>query len=156
MPVPYANASSGLRAREEIGKILQHFGCESVGFMDEFAERAVVLAFVHRGRQVQLRASAKGWASAWLRENPWTHKRRATRAEWDERAIKQGMIAVNSILRDWVKGQITAIETGVLSFDHVFMPHMLMPDGRKLIEHVHERLLPAPAPSDSETPKGEG
>jgi hypothetical protein len=29
-------------------------------------------------------------------------------------ALDQGLIAVNSILRDWVKGQITAIETGIL------------------------------------------
>jgi hypothetical protein len=59
--VPYANASSGAAAREEVTKILRRFGCENVGFMDEFDQQAVLLAFTHRGRQVQLRASAKGW-----------------------------------------------------------------------------------------------
>ena len=62
MAIPYAAASSDMRAREEIKKILTRFGCESIGFMDDMKEHKVLLAFTHRGRQVQLRASAKGWA----------------------------------------------------------------------------------------------
>jgi hypothetical protein len=57
--VPYANATTGTKARAEIVKLLQAFGCESVGFMDDFADHSVLLAFKHRGRQVQLRASAR-------------------------------------------------------------------------------------------------
>jgi hypothetical protein len=70
MGVPYASAKSGLAAREEITKLLSRFGCSSVGFMDDFAEHSVLLAFSHRGRAVQLRASAKGWAQMFLKENP--------------------------------------------------------------------------------------
>lgn len=140
MTLPYANASSGAKAREEITKILQRFGCESVGFMDEFSTRSVLLAFSHRGRNVQLRASAQGWANSYLREYPWTSRRHYSKAQWEEKALQQGMIAVNSILRDWVKGQITAIETGILTFDHVFVPHMLASDGRPAIEHILDKV----------------
>jgi hypothetical protein len=52
-------------------------------------------------------------------------------------------VAVNSILRDWIKGQITAVECGILSFESVFMPYMLTSDGRPVIERVQE-LLPRP------------
>lgn len=138
--LPYQNASSGLKAREETTRILQRFGCEKVGFMDEFAGSAVILAFVHRGRNVQLRASAQGWANAFLKEQPWTSRRHSTRAAWESRALDQGMIAVNSILRDWVKGQITAIDTGILTFDHVFVSHMLTSDGRPALEAMRENL----------------
>lgn len=140
MNLPYSNATSGAKARAEVVKILQRFGCESVGFMDEFTTKSILLAFVYRGRNVQLRASAQGWANAWLRENPWTTRRHYKKQEWEERAIKQGMIAVDSIIRDWVKGQMTAIDTGILSFEHVFMPYMLASDGRTLVEHMQERL----------------
>ena len=58
--IPYAGAQSGAAARDEITKVLRRFGCESIGFMDNFSEHEVLLAFTHRGRQVQLRASAKG------------------------------------------------------------------------------------------------
>ena len=144
MTLPYSGARSGMKARDEIRKILQRFGCESVGFMDEFAERSVLLAFRHRGRTIQLRANARGWASAYLRENPWSSRRQYTREDWEARALEQGMVAVNSILRDWVKGQITAIETGILEFDHVFLPYMLADNGRPVLERL-TKLLPAPA-----------
>jgi hypothetical protein len=143
--VPYASASSGAKAREEITKLLQRFGCESVGFMDDFAEHSVLLAFKHRGRPVQLRASAKGWAQMYIRENPWNSRRRDTEQAYKQAALKQGVIAINSILRDWVKGQVTAVECGMLSFEAVFMPHMLTSDGRPLIERVQEaKMLPPP------------
>jgi len=41
--------------------VLRRFGCEEIGFMDKYADQEVLLHFKHRGRQVQLRASAKGW-----------------------------------------------------------------------------------------------
>jgi hypothetical protein len=138
---PYANAISGMRAREEIKKVLLHFGCESIGFIDEFERQEVLLALTHRGRQVQLRASAKGWAQMWLKANPWTYKHRTPRAEYEQNALKQGHIAVNSILRDWIKGQMAAVECGILSFEAVFFPYMLTNDGRPLIERVAD-LLP--------------
>jgi hypothetical protein len=142
---PYASATSGAGARDEITKILRRFGCESVGFMDDFEKHEIVLAFTHRGRPIQLRASAKGWAAMYLKENPYTPRRRASRVEHETAALRQGQIAVNSILRDWIKGQVTAVECGILSFEAVFMPYMLGRDGRTLMEHVElQSLLPAP------------
>jgi len=144
MSVPYAGAMSGGKARDEITRLLQRFGCESVGFMDDFAERSVLLAFVHRGRPIQLRASAKGWAQMYLKEHPYTHRMRKSRPEHEQDALAQGTIAINSVLRDWVKGQLTAVETGILSFEAVFMPFMVTSDGRPLIDRLAEtNLLPA-------------
>ena len=91
------------------------------GFMDDFADQSLMLAFQWRGRRVQLRASAKGWAAMYLRKNPWHNRRRTGKQEWERRAVEQGMVAVNSVLRDWIKGQITAVESGLLAFDHVFL-----------------------------------
>jgi hypothetical protein len=143
--VPYASARSGLAARDEITRTLRRFSCESVGFMDDFGDQSVLLAFTHRGRQVQLRASAKGWAQMWLTANPWHSRRRLSQHEYEADALRQGLIAVNSILRDWVKGQVTAIECGMLSFESVFLPYMLAADGRPLLEKLRaEKLLPAP------------
>ena len=137
--VPYASATSGERARGEIRKLLQRFGCETVGFMDEFAEGRLLLAFQWRGQRVQLRASARGWADLYLRENPWHNRRRCSEAEWQARALEQGMVAVNSILRDWVKGQIMAIETGLTEFRHVFLPYMVTASGETVAEVVDRR-----------------
>ncbi|KKN80634.1 hypothetical protein LCGC14_0327260 [marine sediment metagenome] len=143
MTLPYASASSGIKARDEILRILKRFGCESVGFMDEFDTHTLLLAFRWGERNIQLRASAQGWANAYLRENPWTYRKHSTKRDWEQWALDQGMIAVNSILRDWVKGQVTAIETGILTFEHVFLPFMLTKDGRTVAEHA-TKLLAGP------------
>ena len=146
MDIPYASAKSGASARDETTRILRHFGCASVGFMDDFDDATVVLAFTWRDRPIQMRASAKGWASAWLKANPWTPRRRSRRVDYEQKALRQGMIAVSSILRDWVKGQVTAVETGIMTFDHAFLPHMIGQDGRQGVEVLREHLaLPAPS-----------
>ena len=150
MSVPYENATSGQAARGEIVRILQRFGCSSVGFMDNFDDRSVLLAFTWRERPIQMRASARGWAAAYLKEHPYTSRMKRSRPDHEAFALNQGMIAINSILRDWVKGQVTAIETGIMSFDHVFMPHMMLPDGTPAIALMRERLsLPAPVNEQS-------
>jgi hypothetical protein len=143
--VPYASATTGNKAREEIITILRRFGCETVGFMDEWDKQEVLLAFRHRGRDVQQRASAKGWAQMYLKRHPWTYRMRTSQVDHEQKALQQGHIAVNSILRDRVKGQVTAIECGILSFEAVFMPYMLTVDGRPLIERLKDgNLLPQP------------
>lgn len=143
--VPYESATSGDAARSEITKILRRFGCSSIGFMDDFDKKEILLAFEHRGNRVQLRASAKGWAALYLKAHPWTSRMRSSRAQHEARSVEQGLIATNSILRDWVKGQVTAVECGIMSFSAVFMPYMLAADGRPMIEHMVQRgLLPAP------------
>ena len=141
MSTPYAGATTGAAARDEITKVLRRFGCESVGFMDDFEAHEVLLAFKHRGRAIQLRASAKGWAQMYLKENPWSPRRVGTKVEWEQRALRQGHVAVNSILRDWIKGQVTAVECGILSFEAVFMPYVLTNDGRPLLERLNETGL---------------
>lgn len=145
MKVPYERATSGTAARSEITRILRRFGCESIGFMDDYAQHDVLLAFTHRGRAVQLRASARGWAQLYRTANPWSAKRRVGQHEYERAALCQGHVAVNSVLRDWVKGQVTAVECGVLSFEAVFMPYMLTADGRPMIERMQEAL---PKPDD--------
>ena len=143
--VPYSNATSGAAAREEITRLLRRIGCDRIGFMDEYADASVLLAFEHRGRPIQMKASARGWAAWFLRENPWTTRRKCTGREWSDRALKQGMIAVNSILRDWCKGQVAAIECGIMPAEAVFLAHMVTNSGQTVLEVLDaQKMLPAP------------
>ena len=72
----------------------------------------------------------------YLKEKPYSTRSRRSRKEYEDWALNQGMIAVNSILRDWVKGQVTAVECGILKFEHVFLPYMLTKQG----DTVYERF----------------
>lgn len=136
MPLPYESATSGTAAFAEAEKILRRFGCDNFGVMQDWARGVTVVQFQWRERRVHLEASWAGYAAAWLKANPWSHRRKDSKAGWDAQAKTKGQLAVPSILRDWIKAQVTAIEVGLMPFDHVFMPHMLAHDGRRVVEHM--------------------
>jgi hypothetical protein len=143
--LPYQRAVAGDRALMELQRLLAAYGCAQFGTATDAERGVTMVSFKHRDRVVRLEASWKGYANALLKE-----KRKgygSTFAQHEQAAIKQAQISVCSVLRDWVKGQITAIECGVLSFETAFMPHMLLPSGERVIDKVLP-LLPAP-PSGS-------
>jgi hypothetical protein len=142
---PYASATS-TRSQDETKKLLlEKLGCEEAGFYDKPGTHEVLLQFKHRGREVQLRVSARGWAALYLKRRPWNYSRsRATRQDYEQAALKQGYIAANSLLRDWVKSAITMIECGITSFEAAFFGYLLTADGRPLHERASELPLPQP------------
>ena len=103
------------------------------------------MQFEYHGRQVQIEASAKGWAAMYLKEEPWSYRRRKDRVDYERDVLEQGSIAVYSMLRDWIKGQVTAVESGILSFEGAFLGQIMLPSGRTVLDHIaKEKLLPAP------------
>ena len=143
MSLPYENATSGNNAINDIQKMLRSFGCQRFATGEDYETGELFIQFEHRGRQVQLKASAKGYAAAWLREHPYGPRVRSTLSEHNAKALRIGGVAVYSILRDWVKGQVTAIEIGMLTFEAAFLSHILLPSGQTVIDHVHQqKLLP--------------
>lgn len=146
MSLPYSNSTSGRSAMDDIRKTIQAFGCSKFAPMEDFNAGTVTIQFEYRGRMVQVTASAKGYASAWLRQNPYSSRMRMSKVEHERRALDKGQVAVWSILRDWTKGQLTAIETGILSFDAAFLGQILLPTGETVHECISTQgLLPAPA-----------
>jgi hypothetical protein len=112
--LPYASAISK-KARYDISKMLQPFGCESVGIMDDYAKGDAVVAFRHRGVAIQIHARTQSGTSM-AEGNPLDLSHHTPRVDYEQNALKQGHTAVNSMLRDWVKAQVSIIECGILSF----------------------------------------
>jgi hypothetical protein len=145
MTLPYSTATSGEKALGEIQKILRAFGCNKFGSMVDDAAGELLVQFEYRGKMVSVKASTKGYAAAWLKENPWTSRRTVARAVYERKAMDIAGVAVYSILRDWIKGQVMAIETGILSFEGAFLGQILLPNGQTILEHAAtNKLLPAP------------
>lgn len=141
MSLPYENATSGNNAINEIQKMLRGFGCNKFGTGEDFATGELFIQFEHRDRMVMLKANARGYAAAWLKQHPYGPRIRGTRADHEAKALRIGGIAVYSILRDWVKGQVTAVEIGMMSFEAAFLSHILLPSGLSVIEHVQQQKL---------------
>jgi hypothetical protein len=99
----------------EIQNILGKFGCQSFGHMIDAERGVTIVQFKWRERQISLEASWKGYAAAWQKAHPWANTRNLSRQEYDAKAL--GM----------------------------FMPHMLLPTGERLIDRVKaENFLPPP------------
>jgi len=150
MALPYQSSTSGEKALGEIQKLLRGFGCSKFGSMVDDAAGELLVQFEFRGRPVSVKASTRGYAAAWLKENPWSYRMKRTRQQHEARALDVASVAVYSILRDWIKGQITAVETGILSFEGAFLGQMLLPNGRTVLEHANaSNLLPDPGKEDA-------
>jgi len=144
MKLPYETATAGDRALAQLQGILGEFGCQSFGTMIDVKKGAVIVQFEWRTRQVSLEASWNGYAAAWLKAHPYkSFHARKTKAQYEDAALKQARISVCSVLRDWVKGQVTAIECGAMSFECAFLPHLLTHTGQRLADKIKDtNLLP--------------
>jgi hypothetical protein len=144
MALPYESSTSGERALGEINKILRGLGCNKIGSMVDDGEGTVLVQFEYRGRQCSVKASMRGYASAYLKQFEGKRSTAEQTASRKKKAIDIASVAVYSILRDWIKGQIMAIETGILSFDQAFMGQILLPSGKTVYEYMmKEKALPA-------------
>lgn len=141
MKLPYENASSGSKAMEEIQKILKSFGCSSFGNMTDFNEEKLIVQFKYKETPITVEASFRGYANAWLKHNPYTSKKHCSKQEWEQKALEIGGVAVYSILRDWIKGQITAIECGILSFENAFLGQIMLPSGQTIFKKIQDQKL---------------
>ena len=146
--LPYEAATSGEKALIEMQRTLAKFGCQSFGTMTDAERGCTIVQFRHRGRVVSLEASWKGYAAAWLKLHPYGLRTRGTRQDHEQKALKQAHTSVCSLLRDWVKGQVTAIECGVLDFEAAFLPHMLTNDGTRVVDRARANNLLPPPDSD--------
>jgi hypothetical protein len=116
--------------------------------MEDFDKGEVIVQFTWRERSVTIKASGKGYAATWLRRHPYTYRMRTTKQDYERKALQIGQTAVYSILRDWIKGRITAVEVGMLSFEGAFLGQILLPNGETVLERIeNEKLLFLPAPA---------
>jgi hypothetical protein len=134
--LPYSTATSGDKAMAEIQRILQRFGCNKFGTMTDWEAGVLMVQFEWRGHCVSFPANFKGYAAAWLKEKPYNSRMHCTKAEHEAKALEIGSVAVYSILRDWIKAQVTAVETGLISFEEVFLAHIMLPNGKRMIEYA--------------------
>ncbi|OEZ92145.1 hypothetical protein JAB9_47100 [Janthinobacterium sp. HH107] len=74
MSLPYENATSGANALDEIGKVLTRFGT-----MTDNEAGELLVQFSHRGKDVSVKASYRGYAAAWLKAHPHSNRMKANK-----------------------------------------------------------------------------
>jgi len=138
--LPYETATSGERALAETQRLLQRFGCQSFGSMMDFDTKTLSVHFRYRDMGIQVQASTRGYAAAWLKAHPWSSRMKRNKVDHEREANRIASLAVYSILRDWLKGQVMAIESGILTFEGAFLGQILLPSGMTVLEHAQNTL----------------
>ena len=117
---PYYHTTNAQTARDEIIRRLSAVGCTDVEFEDDRDAYTVTVRWEHNGRKCAITGSARGWAHHHLTSYPHTSRMRLPGSAYHKQVLDKGQVAVNSILRDYLRCQLAAVETGAVSFEDVW------------------------------------
>lgn len=122
------------RSRAEIEQTLQRWGAS--GFMYGWQEQSAVVAFIVDGRQVRFVLPLPDRADPEFARTPAKRQLRDPEqrlAAW-EQATRQRWRALALV----IKAKLEAVETGIVTFEQEFLPHLVLPDGGT----VHDWIAP--------------
>lgn len=134
MPLPYSSSTAGQGREKEIRETLRSVGASAVGFMVDDDSDQIIAQFRLNGREVTIPVRVGAYAEAWLRENKLGPRTKA--AAHNAKARKVAESAAWAILADWIKAQAAMMTAGFLETDAAFLPHIHLPDGRRVGEAI--------------------
>lgn len=130
MALPYASSTAGQAREKEIRDTLRSVGASAVGFMVDDDTDQIIAQFRLHGREMTIPVRIGAYSEAWLREN----KRgpRTKEADHNAKARKVAESAAWAIMADWIKVQAAMMAAGFINTDTAFLPHIQLPDGRRV------------------------
>lgn len=130
MPLPYSSSTAGQAREKEIRDTLRSVGASAVGFMVDDDADQIIAQFRLHGREVTIPVRVGAYAEAWFREN-----KKGPRTKEADHAAKGRKVAESAawaIMADWIKAQAAMMAAGFLDTDTAFLPHIHLPDGRRV------------------------
>ena len=134
--LPYASSIAGQNREREIRDVLRSVGATAVGFMLDDDSDQIIAQFRLHGREVTIPVRVGAYAEAWMRENPHNLRMKSTPEQHRQKARKQAERAAWAILADWIKAQAAMMAAGFVDTDTAFLPHIHLPDGRRVGEAI--------------------
>ncbi|MDP0929034.1 hypothetical protein Q0601_17755 [Paracoccus onubensis] len=130
MALPYSSSTAGQAREKEIRDTLRSAGASAVGFMVDGDADQIIAQFRLHGREVTIPVRVGAYAEAWFREN-----KKGPRTKEADHATKGRKVAESAawaIMADWIKAQAAMMAAGFLNTDTAFLPHIHLPDGRRV------------------------
>lgn len=114
--MPYASKTKVPvdRSRAEIERLIHRYGCTKYGTAVDYATGRVQVQFHASDRLVRIEM-----------DTPKDEQRR--KAKWRALCLV-------------LKAKLEAVASKITTFDDEFMPHIVMPDGRTVSQHVQPRI----------------
>jgi hypothetical protein len=128
------------RSRAEIEALLRRYGADS--FASGWTERDARIQFRAKGRAIRFVLLMPDPVDKQFTQHP--------RYSWKSRSADAARQAYEQeVRRRWralalvIKAKLEAVETGIATFEDEFMPHVIMPDGKTVAEHVQPWIAQA-------------
>jgi hypothetical protein len=126
-------------ALDEIRKVLTRFGCSRFGTMTD-NENGELHGAIHVPRARRDGEGQLPWLCGRLVEGTPVQRQsrmRVSKVQHEARGDGSGADQrVLSMLRDWIKGQVTAIEVGILTFEGAFLGQILLSNGKTVLDTI--------------------
>lgn len=134
------------RSREHIGRLLQEWSCERIGWMDDFAQGRVLLQFViprlaPDGKEAVAYPVQFGITlieEATIRRHA-TGARGLSEVRYRDLMEKRGR-REHRVLHLWIKAAFEAVKEGIVPFEAIFLPFFVRDDGATVAESVLPHL----------------
>ena len=150
MKLPYASSTAGQAREREIRDTLRSVGATAVGFMVDDDADQIIAQFRLHGREITIPISVGAYERAWLRETPHTTRMRKTLKQHRQEARTRAEMATWAVLADWIKAQAAMMHCGFVDADTAFLPHIHLPDGRRVGEAIATASGPLALPKPPE------
>jgi hypothetical protein len=140
--MPYAEETSEPveRSRAEIEELLRKYGADQ--FASGWSGKRAVVQFLAEGRTIRFVLPLPNPTDTQFTQHPrYTYKYRSTEAA--KNAYEQQVQRRWRALALVIKAKLEAVETGIATFENEFMPHVIMPDGKTVAEHVQPWIAQA-------------
>ena len=126
------------RTRGEIVDLLRQWGCTQIGWSDDYEARTALLRFAwpHEGTTYSARMSIQTPSDEEIRAE---FRRFASPTQIDNR-MRQRERALHRLLLLKIKGDLHAVQAGLLTAVEAFLPMLETSDGRTLAAALVPRL----------------
>ena len=119
------------RHRAEIEKTKTRYGAQQ--FMYGWDEPSAIVGFIINGRQVKFALPLPDRDSTEFTRTPTGRARAATQVrEAYEQAVRQRWRALALV----IKAKLEAVESGIVTFDAEFLAHIVLPNGRTVVDEI--------------------
>lgn len=142
---PYKHSTLSLEAcQRRIRDLFNYYEVDAFTFGENIKDQILGIEFQYQGKRIRLTVNIQACANRILYKEPWTTRKRCSENEYRKRVQERAKMQSYRILVNWLEVSFTLIDLGIFRFVDVFMPYLVLTDGKgreELLGSVIEKVI---------------